>query len=237
MVIDGFTLFGSWPGLPYDHQVEELVSGIERFRLDRACTLSSKGIFFDATAGNETTWQVCEQHANLIPIGVADPRIDGEGQVAYCQEHQFPLMALFPVTQEWSLHSLPARSVLARIAEAKLPVLIEAEHNGDASAILEVTQGLDMPIILLDVSLRTLTESVAVLKARPNTYLSSRLLCGGDTIEYLAQTVGSDRIIFSSRFPISCFSSAYLTAKFASITEDDQRAIMGGTLAKVLGIG
>ena len=53
MLIDGFTLFGSWPGLPYDHPVEELVAGLGRFKLDRACTLSSQGIFFDAAAGNE----------------------------------------------------------------------------------------------------------------------------------------------------------------------------------------
>lgn len=236
MVIDGFTLFGSWPGLPYDHQVEELVAGLAKFKLDRACTLSSKGIFFDAAAGNETTCAICQEHTNLSPIGVADPRIDGVKQVDFCQERNFPVMAMFPVAQGWSVQSIAAKAVIRRIAEANLPLLIEARREGDATQILEATAGYTMPVVLLDVSLPILTEAMAVLRERPQTYLSTRLLCGGDTIELLAQEIGADRLIFTSRYPINCFSSAFLTAKFASISDQDRRAIMGDNMARLLGI-
>ena len=236
MFIDGFTLFGSWPGMPYDHQVEELVSGLERFKIERACMLSSKGIFFDAAAGNVTTWEVSQQNSRLIPIGVVDPRIDGQGQVEYCKTKGFRLLSLYPVSQEWSMSGASARNVLQRIDAAKMPVLIEAGRDGDPSLVLEATRDLTMPVILLDVSLRTVSEALAVLRARPQTYLATRLLCGGDTIEYLAQEIGADRLIFTSRFPISCFSSAFLTAKFAAISEADQRAIMGDNMARLLGL-
>lgn len=236
MFIDGFTLFGSWPGMPYDHQVEELVSGLERFKLERACTLSSKGIFFDAAAGNATTWEVCQQNPRLVPIGVVDPRIDGLAQVDFCKETGFRILSLYPVSQEWALSGASARNVLKRIDEARMPVLIEAGRDGDPSLVLEATRDLTMPIILLDVSLRTVSEAMAVLRARPQTYLATRLLCGGDTIEYLSQEIGADRLIFTSRFPISCFSSAFLTAKFANINEVDQRAIMGDNMARLLGL-
>ncbi|HEY3377501.1 MAG TPA: amidohydrolase family protein [Armatimonadota bacterium] len=236
MVIDGFTLFGTWPGLPYDHQVEELVNGLERFKIDRACTLSSQGIFFDATSGNETTWTICQQHPGLIPIGVVDPRIDGLQQVEYCQSHGFRLLSLFPVSQGWSLANIAAKAVLERIAEAKLPVLLEVGRDGDISTALQTMGSLPVPVIFLDVSLPTLTEAIAALQAHPHTYLATRLLCGGDTIESLVQTVGAERLIFTSRFPISCFSSAFLTAKFANIGEPERTAIMGNNMGRLLAL-
>lgn len=236
MLIDGFTLFGSWPGLPYDHQVEELVSGLERHRIDRACALSSKGIFFDAAAGNASTWMTCQEFPSLIPIGVADPRIDGQAQVDFCKETGFRLISLFPAGQNWSLASIAARAVLKQIDDVQLPVLIEAGEDGAASGILAATGDLTMPLLLLDVSLRTITEALAVLRARPQTFLATRLLCGGDTIEYLVDEVGAQSLVFTSRFPISCFSSAFLTAKFANISEADQQAIMGGNMARLVGL-
>lgn len=236
MVIDGFTIFGSWPGVPYYHQVEELIAGLTSFKLDRACTLSSKGIFFDAAAGNETTAMVCQEYPHLIPIGIADPRINGVEQVQYCLQQGFRMMALFPRAQGWSLDSLPARAVLEAINCAKLPVLIEASQENDPSIIYAATRDLSMPIILHDVSLATLTEAMQVLCARPDTYLGTRLLCGGDTIEYIANTLGAERLIFTSRFPISCFSSAFLTAKYSDISDEARSAIMGGNILRLLSL-
>ena len=182
----------------------------------------------------KTTAQVCKQNASLIPIGVADPRMNGVEQVDFCKAQGFPLMALFPIAQGWSLASVTAKSVLARLAEVNMPVLIEAGRDGDASMILAVAAELPLPIILLDVSLRTLSEAIVMMRARPQTYLATRLLCGADTIEHLTQTVGSERLIFTSRFPISCFSSAFLTSKYACVTPDDQAAVLGNNMAKLL---
>ncbi len=234
MVIDGFTLFGSWPGLPYDHSVETLVRGLERYKVGKACALSSKGIFFDAAAGNETTWSACQEDPRLVPIGVTDPRCNGEEQVDYCQRTGFKLMAMFPDSQGWTLQSLSVNRVLRKIDDAKLPLMIEAGRDGDATAVLKAVEGLSMPVILLDVSLHTLTEALDVLRARPQTFLSTRLLCGGDTIELLVQTLGADRLIFTSRFPISCFSSSFLVAKFAGIGDADRSKIMGDTMETLL---
>ncbi|MHB9130947.1 MAG: amidohydrolase family protein [Armatimonadota bacterium] len=234
MLIDSFTLFGSWPGLPYDHPIEHLISGLEHHKLDRACTLSTKGIFFDAAAGNQETWTVCQQDARLIPIGVADPRVGGEEQVRYCQSQGFKVMAMFPGTQGWSVSNVMTRRMLRFLDEAGLPVMIEAGSEGDATKVLEALQGLTLSIIFLDVSLYNLAEAMTIVQMRPNTYLSTRLLCGGDTIESLVQSVGVDKLIFSSRFPTNCFSSAFLTAKFAMITDADRTAIMGGNMERLL---
>ena len=234
MLIDGFTLFGSWPGLPYEHSVEELVSGLDRFKIERACTLSSQGIFFHADDGNRTTEAVCRQNDRLVPIGTADPRMGACEQIEFCRQHGFRLMALFPDTQEWSLHNVNVTSILQCMAEAGMAVLIEAKYDGDASVILDRLGDLPLPVMLHEVSLRTLSEAMAVLRTRPNTFLGTRLLCGADTIELLCQEIGADRLIFTSRYPISCFSSAFLTAKFAGIDDAERLAMMGGNLARLL---
>lgn len=237
MLIDAFTLFGSWPGLPYDHPVEHLLAGMKQHSVDRACTLSSQGVFFDAAVGNATTIEACRTDPRLIPIGVADPRYQGQQQVEFCQQNKFRLLALFPCAQCWSMNSISARQLLKTIAETKIPVMVEAHYDGDASRIWEAIGDQDIPVILLDVNPNTLTETIALIEARPNTYLATRLLCGGDTIELLVDQLGADKLIFTSRFPISCFSAAFLTAKFAAISDKDRASILGGNIARLLGLG
>jgi predicted TIM-barrel fold metal-dependent hydrolase len=236
MVIDGFTVFGSWPGQPEDHPADELVEGLERYKLDRACTLSADSIFLDARMGNDATWEACQRDNRLVPIGAADPRIGGVEQVLECRERGIRLLALFPNSQGWTFDSVTAKAVLTQAIKAEMAVVIEAGRGGDPSRILTCVADSALPVILLDVSLPVLSEAMAVLNARQNTYLTTRLLTGGDTIEYLCQTVGAGSLLFTSRYPVSCFSSAFLTAKFATINDDDRNAIMGGNMARLLGI-
>ncbi len=236
MLIDAFTLFGSWPGLPYDHPVEHLLAGMKQHKIDRACTLSSQGVFFDAAVGNATTYAACQADARLIPIGVVDPRLNGTEQVEYCQQHGFSMLAMFPEAQHWSLNSICTAQLVTAIAAAKLPVMVEAYNDGDASKIARTIGDLEIPLILLDVNPNTLSETITLLETRPNTYLSTRLLCGGDTIELLVDKLGAGKLIFTSRFPISCFSAAFLTAKFAAISDTDRASILGGNIARLLGL-
>ncbi|MEI7832825.1 MAG: hypothetical protein WCJ56_06490 [bacterium] len=236
MLIDGYTLFGSWPGLPYDHPVEHLLAGMKQHKIDRACTLSSQGIFFDAAVGNATTYAACQADARLIPIGVVDPRLNGVEQVVFCQQHGFRMLSMFPFAQNWSVDSICATQLLKAIADSKLPVMIEAYSDGDASQIWRAMGDQDIPLILLDANPNTLTETITLIQARPHTYLATRLLCGGDTIELLVDRVGADKLVFTSRFPISCFSSAFLTAKFAAISDQDRAAILGENISGLLGI-
>ena len=236
MVIDGFTIFGSWPGQPEDHPVEQLIEGLERYKLQYACSLCADSIYLDADAGNDATCAACERDKRLIPIGTADPRVGSFNQVCACADRCFKLMALFPLSQGWSLESITAKTLLKEIDAAKLSLIVEAGKSGCPSQVLQAVGDLPMPVILLDVSLPVLAEAMAVLKARPNTYLTTRLLSGGDTIEYLCEEVGADRLIYASRYPVSCFSSAFLTAKFATISDADRNAIMGDTMAKLIGL-
>ncbi|MFZ4397798.1 MAG: hypothetical protein ACOYOU_19480, partial [Kiritimatiellia bacterium] len=156
--------------------------------------------------------------------------------VDYCVEQGFKMMALFPESQQWSLRNIAARQVLRRLGEVQLPVMVEAGKECDATDVLNALDGLDMSVILLNVSLTTLTEAMLVLKERPKTFLATRQLCGGDTIEILVQSLGPDRLIFTSGFPISCFSAAFLTAKFAGISNPERDAILGGNMASILGL-
>ena len=236
MLIDGYTLFGSWPGLPYDHPVEHLLAGMKQHKVDRACTLSSQGIFFDAAVGNATTYAACQADARLIPIGVVDPRLNGIEQVEFCQQHGFRMLAMFPCAQNWSMDSICTKQLLKAIADSKLPVMIEAYYDGDASKIWQAMGDQDIPLVLLDANPNTLSETIALIQARPKTYLATRLLCGGDTIELLVDRVGADKLVFTSRFPICCFSSAFLTAKFAAISDQDRAAILGENISGLLGI-
>lgn len=237
MVIDSFTIFGNWPGQPDDHPVEQLLAGLERYKLDRACTLAANGIFLDAAMGNEATRDACRRDPRLVPIGTADPRVNGIEQVLACRDYGFKLLALFPVSQRWSLDNIVVDRMVQTIADSGMSLIIESTREGDPSRISDCVGTRAMPLVLLDVNLPILSEAMMVVQARPQTFMTTRLLSGGDTIEYLAKEVGADKLVFSSQYPVSCFSSAFLTAKFAMISDADRGAIMGNNMARLLGLG
>jgi predicted TIM-barrel fold metal-dependent hydrolase len=234
MIIDGFTLYGSWPGYNEYHPITKIIEAVDKFKIDYACAISSQGIFVDALTGNTNTINDCATDSRLIPIGTADPRCNGLENVDFCIQNKMKLMALFPNTQGWIPTTLSARNLIEKISNAGLTMIIESPAEGNPTAIYTSLIGLDFPVILLDVSLRNLTEAISVIERRPNTYLASRLLAGGDTIEMLSSRIGSDKILYNSRFPLSCFSSSFLTAKYATITETDRNLIMGANMAKFL---
>ncbi len=234
MIIDSFTLYGSWPGYNEYHPISKIIEAVDKFKIDYACAISSQGIFVDAMTGNANTINDCMSDSRLIPIGTADPRYSGLENVDFCQKNNVKLMALFPYTQKWLPTTLSARNLLEKISSAGMTLIIESPADGNATSIYTSLIGFDLPVILLDVSLLNLTEAISVIERRPNTYIASRMLAGGDTIEMLTKNLGSDKIIFNSRFPLSCFSSSFLTAKYATITESDRNAIMGGNMANFL---
>ncbi len=234
MIIDGFTLYGSWPGYNEYHPISKIIEAVDKFKIDFACAISSQGIFVDALTGNKNTLNDCSTDKRLIPIGTADPRYSGIENVDFCQQYNIKLMALFPNTQSWLPTTLSARNLIEKISSSGMTMIIESKEEGNASSIYTSLIGLDMPVILLDVNLRNLTEAISVIERRPNTYLASRLLAGGDTIEMLSKTIGSDKLIYNSRFPLSCFSSSFLTAKYAIISESDRNAVMGENMSKFI---
>ena len=237
MVVDAFTVISGWPMLSTELSADEFVNSLTKNKVDKACVISSKGIFFDAHSGNETTISICNDFSErLLPIGTIDPRVFIDGELAYCVNNNIKMFALFPETQNWDINSLIGRKLFTEVLKNNLPVMIESSRNSTVTDIYDAVKNASSPIILNEVSLYNLSEAVLLLEQNENIYLSTRLLSGADTIEMLVERFGAKRLMFSSRMPVSSFSAAFLATRYARISQSDLTAILGNNIAEILKI-
>ena len=237
-VIDANTLFGFWTTRPVDVSLQSLLTVLDKHQVDRACTISTKGLFSDHHEGNDQTWQAAQQDKRLIPVATVDPgRYLGVAEEIRERAAQgFPLFALFPESQEWSAGSACLTPVVAALAAAKKPVMVEARQPGAPCAVGKAFTGTQIPVILMGVGSDNLAEALAVAKEQPNVYLETHLLNTLGGLELVASEVGADRLIFGSRAPLHYFSSSFLLVKYSGLSEDDKNAVLGGNLSRLLGV-
>ena len=235
MLIDALTIMNGWPMLLSELNEKDIVESMAKFKVDKACLLSSKSIFFDAHSGNETVVEACKKYSDkLLPIGFIDPRVSITEEIDYCVNNSMKIFMIYPETQNWRIDSLLGKELFSKLKDMSFPLMIEASKNENIKELTEVAGDFSSPVILVDVSLKNLSEVLELAKTNSNIYLTTRTLCGADTIEMLCKQLGADRLIFSSSFPVSSFSASFLATRYAKINQNDLNAILGDNIANIL---
>jgi|GEM_PF-3546798 len=238
MVIDALNIINGWPTLLSELDEKNIVEAMAKFKIDKAGVLSSKCIFFDAHTGNEMAVKACGSFPDkLLALGLIDPRVSIAEEIAYCVENGIKALTLYPETQGWSLDSLLAKKLFSELNNAfNMPLMIEAKSCGNIKYLYDLLSDFSAPVILVDVSLKNLSEALELVENAPNIHLTTRTLCGADTIEMLSKRIGADRLIFSSSYPVNSFSAAFLATRYAKIPQGDLNAILGDNIAKIFGV-
>ncbi|HUT73877.1 MAG TPA: amidohydrolase family protein [Armatimonadota bacterium] len=230
------TVFGFWTSRPVDVSLETLCGILDKHKVTRAATLSTVGVFVDSRRGNDRTWQAAQEHPQLLPVATFDPRggIGCLGEMAERAEQGFRIFALFPETQGWSLDHACCAEVLRLAGETGIPVMAEAASPGAPTRIGRLAEQYGVRVILSQVSLRNLGETMMVMKSTPNVFVETHILASSDGIELVVDEIGSDRLLFGSGAPLQYFSSAYLRLRFADLTASDKAAVLGANFARLL---
>jgi len=236
---DANTLFGFWTSRQADLSLSVLREVLDRHNITFACTMSTVGIFYDFVQGNREVLEASAADSRLLPVGTVDPRrcLGGADEVAGARERGLRMFSLFPETQGWQPQIPQFRELAEQVAEERLPLMIECGAAGTATQVLHALDDLDLPVILSGVRHSNLAEVIAVMRRREKTYLETHALASTGSLEAVAEQVGADRLLFGSRSPLCCFSSAYLRLKYAGLEPDEIAAATGGNLAALLEAG
>ena len=99
-IIDVFTVFGAVPPRTTEPGTAKLVASMDRHGVHRALTISTRGIYHSANAGNRETQANCNQSdGKLKGIATLDPRT-----TALPSTDGFIALAAFPVAQQWPMY-------------------------------------------------------------------------------------------------------------------------------------
>jgi len=236
-LFDVSTLFGVWPKRRADISLPTLLSLMAEHHIDRACTLSAAGIFYDFIEGNQETLAASAAHPELIPVGTLNPCrwLGCLDEARRLIDHGVRLFRFFPQYQEWHINQAPFRKLLRDVlAPAGVVLILPAELG--FTAIGDMAAAIGNPVIIEAFKYAFLAEAIVVMQETPNVYVETHLINSPNWVEVLKAEVGVERLIFGSNAPLAYVSAATAQIEYAAITEADRALIFGGNLGRLLGL-
>ena len=237
VILDMFTLFGPVPPRPGEHGVEPLQALLQKHSVMGAVTLSTRGLYHSASAGNRETIQLCANAGGaLLPAVVLDPRQPQVLQTIAGAR----MLCLMPATQKWPMLYSPLTDLLRSLSSAgdaaNLPLWIEVSRPGDATSLAAELKeaGYAGPIILGSVAGDNLIEAISVARADNRFHIATDGLRGIGEIAAAASAIGAARVVFASGAPAQSLSGAKAMVSGAEISDADREAILSGNARRLL---
>ncbi|MFQ5809793.1 MAG: amidohydrolase family protein [Armatimonadota bacterium] len=229
-IVDAVTSFGSYPGKQVDWSLEALLGILQENGVDRALSLSLKGVYYDFEEGNDETLAVSREHPVIVPVATIDPRrhlgcIDEVGRRA---EQGFRVFRFFPTEQGWPWDFLPFRNLLRELAKYDVRLMLPVAGNGAITALFDPLEAHAPGVrtLLTGVTYSNLAELLAALEATDRLYTDVHMMDSPNALELIADEVGVERIIFGSNSPEREFRSALNVVTYASLSEADKRKVL-----------
>ena len=235
--IDVNTIFGFWPKRKADIALETLLRLMEEKGISRACTLSTRGVFYDFVEGNRETLAAAQAHPQLIPVGTVNPCrwLGCMDEARWLIDQGVRLFRFFPQYQEWNIGQAPFRKLLREVlAPAGVAMMIPAEMG--FTAIGGMAAEISNPVIVESFRYASLAEAIVVMQEVPNVFVETHLINSPNWVELLKAEVGVERIVFGSNAPLSYISAATAQIEYAQVSEEDKALIFAGNLCRILGL-
>ncbi len=229
-IFDAVTSFGSYPGKQVDYSLDTLLEILRDNGVDRALSLSLKGVYYDFEEGNDETLAASQEHEAIIPVATIDPRrhIGCMEEVARRVEQGFRVFRFFPADQGWPVDFLPFRNLLRELAKHDVRLIFPASGNGAVTALFDVlaAHAPGAPALLTGVSYANLAELIAALKASDRLYADVHMLNSPNALELIAEEAGIERIVFGSGSPAREFLTALNVVTASTLSEADKQRIL-----------
>jgi len=231
---------GRWSeGGPTLATADELLAAMDDLGIERALVRHSLGKEYLAPYANELLFSELEGQQRLLPCPAALPLSTGEmgtpeAWLANWATHDVRAACLYPQTHGYVLASWQCDSLLAPLAERRMPVLLElAQVHWDALHWLCGAYP-SLPVILLNTGYRVLRPLYAQLHAHPNLFVDISTLANFWGLEDMCARFGCERLLFGTGQPRTDGAGILTALNYADLAEDKRQAIAAGNLERLL---
>ena len=234
-IVDIGTVFGVRPASDLDLGPGTLLHMMAQNQVDEALVCSLKAVQHNFTAGNDETVALCLEHHNLYPVAVADPRQapDCLAEVERCAAQGCVAFRFFCDYQGWSIASQSFRHLLQAVAHAKKPAIVHAPASGDATDLLSIAGGWDIPVVLAGITYPVLSEALAVMADAPNFCIEAHRVALPGQVELMVEEVGAERIMFGSWAPLFSQRPSMEMVLGSEVSPEAKALILGGNARRV----
>ena len=235
-IIDINTFFGPSDRAGVKWTLDDLLGLIDRHGVERALTLSLRGVYYDFVAGNTDTLEVCRRHPELVPVATVDPRryLECLDEVERCVDEGVRVFRFFPDVQAWPLEHVHFLRVCEAIADAGAAIMLPGSTAGAPSAAARLLGDLGTPVVILGVSYNTFAELLAAMETSEHIYCDGHVFDTPGAFELVRDVAGAHRAMFGSGIPERYFASAYFMVAYAELSDDERDAVLYANAARTL---
>lgn len=186
----------------------------------------------------------------LVPFGTVHPELSVEDNLRFLHENGIVGVKLHPLFQNLSLDDPRVLDILTALAEAGMPVVAHVGAGADAAAnergrpelLRAIADRLpDLTLIachyggyhrLDEAAEHVVGSSVTLETSWPPTMaeLDARLAVD------LIRRHGPERVVFGSDWPMADPAAEIVAVRALGLTREEEEGILGGNLARILGL-
>jgi predicted TIM-barrel fold metal-dependent hydrolase len=232
-----------------DGTLDGLRATMDSAGIDLACCLAIANVAAHVMGTNRFIGAI--DRSRFVPFGTVHPDLPIEQNLASLRDNGIRGVKLHPLFQQLSLADTRVIELLGALAEDGIVVITHAGAGGDDAAnergnpryIRALTEKLpDLVLIAchyggyhrLDEAAQTVVGSGAILETSwpPTVAALDR-----ERVRGLIDAHGGRRVVFGSDWPMADPGAEIAALRELGLPPDDEAALLGGTLAGLLGIG
>jgi len=216
---------------------EDTLSEMARAGVQRAVVYSPHAVNFDSRDGNNLLLETIESHVGFVPQFVGNPTFDNLDEFSSeIAELNIRSVRLAPIPPRYPFQDWILGEWLEWMESEDLPIWIDATHVNPIELHAVIKSHPKAKFLLAEVHYTHLPWAMPLLKSLTNTYIELSRIVSVDGINRLLNLVGSDRILFGSRFPESSMAPQIYSLHLNDLSNEDLTAICAGNLERLLGL-
>ena len=226
-------------------KVEALLDDMEHTGIHGALVWHWLAREYAPTYGNDELLEEIAEHERILPCWVLVPHHTGEMAsgpevVAEMQERGVSAAKMFPRRHGYRFGEEVCGEIFGALEKAELPLLIdvgvgEEDQQATFSEVARLcAQHPDLPVLLQKAKWSQTRDVLALLHRHPNTYVEFSSFQIHYGLEYLAETVGADRLLLGTEWPFKSPGAARSFIDYCELSDSDKNKVAGGNLARLL---
>ncbi|MFG1688849.1 amidohydrolase family protein [Nonomuraea sp. NPDC049269] len=240
MLIDADAMLGRYPRRDAGPgTVTGALAGMDRFGIAEAVVSHTLSWLHDPGTGNRELLGLVAAEPRLHPCWVMLPDTCGETGtpaqfVAAALDGGVRAVRAYPGDHGYDLAGRDAAPMLGAIAEAGLPLLVDAPQIGWPAVESIAAAHPGLPIVVGSLGYRLLRQAAGVLSRTGNVYLGLANLSSHRGLEWLVERYGAHRLVFGTGAPLRDPAEAVTRLLWAELDDDAVATIGSGTLLGLL---
>ncbi len=245
-MIDGGIFLGRNPSNGNSFTRQEIIGWMDRYGIERALVAPYKSIFFDFKEGNDDLLDFYKSHPQrIIPAAFIQPYgfdwIKDSDYLKDLERRGARVLGIYlaPKYYDIQLESFLLRNLAKKAAAEGLVLQFGLQSVTDLYKVVDYYKDLKTPILIRWMSGRgyhSLAEILNIAGPHKNFYFDvGSLTCAGG-IKHLAESIGANRLYFTSNGPEGFGLSSHLLLQSSGLEPNELAQIYSGTLAKIFSL-